>query len=582
MRRVVQGAAAGLAVLAVTWATPAWAPYHLVDIEQVFFGNAECPNAQYVMLRTKNAFQVFVNNQGMPVQSADGTPAGSFGTFDHNLSDTASGVRMLMGTAQAAQLFGIAMDQQVSGQLIIDSGRVCFGNFGGAPVDCVAYGSFTGDNGSFGTPAAAPAPGEALSRIASSGNNATDFTSGAAAPINNAGAMGRLGSCAEPATPTPTETAIPTGACFGDCNGDGMVGINELITLVNIALGSQPASACPSLPAGAVVNISDLITAVNNDLSGCPSTPTPTATLAVPTGTASATVTVTPGGPLGVRRFSLNPSTSSLVTTLAPGFTVPTSGMTGFLELTAGVPDPSTGVSFVDITDASEYLAVNIPSGQQALCIRVLRDQLPVRNAGLVACYGGGALGLDLTLDHNLGQVGACKGGTAADAGCSADTDCPDGVCFDAQRCSDAGGTLEGVNDPFPGICRSGIAGRILPGNSGVGALLLSPDPLNGTIKGVPAAIIREATTPCGDEPDAPGYTVDMAFTSGSARGRVVNYNNLVGETLEAEQRGENFDCADWTREDGPGTLVLASPAYNLALGTGALADAITTLILDD
>ncbi|MEO8602973.1 MAG: hypothetical protein ABI629_10380 [bacterium] len=592
MHRFVRVAAAALALAAATWATPAWAPYHVANIEQVFFGTPECPNAQYVMLRTLAGFQVFVDTQTMPAQTADGSSAGLFGTFTHTMANTAAGVRIIMGTAQAAQLFGLTMDEEVSGHLVVENGRICFGLFQGGVVDCVAYGDYTGDNGIFGDPATAPSAGQALSRIAATGNNAGDFASAAAAPFNNAGASGTLGSCGEPATPTPTDTAIvditptatavPGNTCFGDCNGDGTVSINELITLVNIALDSQPLSACPSLPPGTVVSIADLISAVNNALNGCPSTPTPTATLAVPTGTASATATKTPGGPLGVRHFSLNPATSGIVTTLAPGFTVPSLGMTGFLELSAGAPDPSTGVSYVDITDASEYFAVSIPSGQQALCIRVLRDQLPVRNAGLVACYGGGALGLDLTLNHHVGQVGTCQCGAAAGEGCGADGDCPGGVCFDAQRCADAGGTLEGVDDTFPGVCRSSLDGRPLAGNSGIGALLLSPDPVNGTIKGVPAAIINEGSLPCGDEPDAPGYSIDMAFTTGTARGRVVNYNNLDGETLETQQTGENFNCGDWTRQDGPGTMVLASPMYNLAIGSGAMADAITTLILAD
>ena len=34
--------------------------------------------------------------------------------------------------------------------------------------------------------------------------------------------------------------------CVGDCNEDGQVLINELIIGVNIALDSQPVSACPS------------------------------------------------------------------------------------------------------------------------------------------------------------------------------------------------------------------------------------------------------------------------------------------------------------------------------------------------
>ncbi|MDX2168581.1 MAG: hypothetical protein SF182_16025 [Deltaproteobacteria bacterium] len=53
--------------------------------------------------------------------------------------------------------------------------------------------------------------------------------------------------------------------CVGDCNGDGQVTINELITGVNIALGSSPVSACPSFDENGdgEVSINELIKAVN-------------------------------------------------------------------------------------------------------------------------------------------------------------------------------------------------------------------------------------------------------------------------------------------------------------------------------
>jgi hypothetical protein len=59
--------------------------------------------------------------------------------------------------------------------------------------------------------------------------------------------------------------------CVGDCNGDNTVAINELITGVNIALGSTPLSQCPSFdPNGDnMVGINELITAVNNALGTC-------------------------------------------------------------------------------------------------------------------------------------------------------------------------------------------------------------------------------------------------------------------------------------------------------------------------
>jgi hypothetical protein len=64
----------------------------------------------------------------------------------------------------------------------------------------------------------------------------------------------------------------PTPSCVGDCDGDGVVAINELILGVNIALGSTPLSSCPAFDANGdgMVGINELIAAVNNALNGCP------------------------------------------------------------------------------------------------------------------------------------------------------------------------------------------------------------------------------------------------------------------------------------------------------------------------
>ncbi len=80
-----------------------------------------------------------------------------------------------------------------------------------------------------------------------------------------------------PAAATPTATSDPTisatpAACVGDCDGNGSVSISELVTMVNIALGSRPLADC--LPGdrdgGGSIVISELIAAVNNALNGCP------------------------------------------------------------------------------------------------------------------------------------------------------------------------------------------------------------------------------------------------------------------------------------------------------------------------
>lgn len=81
----------------------------------------------------------------------------------------------------------------------------------------------------------------------------------------------------DPTTPTTLYAVIGGGVfdieqvaavpCAGDCNNDQAVTIDELFTIVNIAL-AKPGS-CPSgVPAGATVDVSLIITAVNHALSG--------------------------------------------------------------------------------------------------------------------------------------------------------------------------------------------------------------------------------------------------------------------------------------------------------------------------
>ena len=59
--------------------------------------------------------------------------------------------------------------------------------------------------------------------------------------------------------------------CSGDCDGNQAVAINELLMLVNIALGNATAPACIAGDANrdGIIGMSELITAVNNALEGC-------------------------------------------------------------------------------------------------------------------------------------------------------------------------------------------------------------------------------------------------------------------------------------------------------------------------
>lgn len=69
-----------------------------------------------------------------------------------------------------------------------------------------------------------------------------------------------------------TTSQAASGLCVGDCNGDCEVAINEILTAVNIALGTADPSSClaffdsggPRIP-----EVPDLIAAVNSALNGC-------------------------------------------------------------------------------------------------------------------------------------------------------------------------------------------------------------------------------------------------------------------------------------------------------------------------
>jgi hypothetical protein len=60
--------------------------------------------------------------------------------------------------------------------------------------------------------------------------------------------------------------------CVGDCNGGDTVTISELITCVNISLGTRPLSSCRACDGdgNGMVGVNELVRAVNNSLNGCP------------------------------------------------------------------------------------------------------------------------------------------------------------------------------------------------------------------------------------------------------------------------------------------------------------------------
>jgi len=73
------------------------------------------------------------------------------------------------------------------------------------------------------------------------------------------------------AFPTPGQPT-PTRACDGDCTGDRAVAVDDLVAMVNIALGGTEVSTCPAGDANrdGSIAIDDLLVAVGHALNGCP------------------------------------------------------------------------------------------------------------------------------------------------------------------------------------------------------------------------------------------------------------------------------------------------------------------------
>ena len=128
--------------------------------------------------------------------------------------------------------------------------------------------------------------------------------------VRRAGTLALLGgglSLLLATAPTQAQT------CTGDCDGNGSVGISELVLGVNISLGTAEISRCAAFDCQGtnMVPVSCLIQGVNRSLNGCtPGTPGPSPT-PTPSGTSNCplepgryTITQGEGGKLVVATFS--------------------------------------------------------------------------------------------------------------------------------------------------------------------------------------------------------------------------------------------------------------------------------------
>ena len=201
--------AIGLAIMIALAGTPreTSAFAHRIDIAEVMAGAGGDATIQFVELVLVAGGEPFVGGTSLEFFDGSGTKTGEF-TFPSHVNNGTQGSSILVGTTAFAGASTVAPDFTMTANVNAPDGRVCFSASG----DCVAYGNFTGNNGVFGTPAAAlPITGVmSLKRVSTLGDNATNFQLGAPTPRNNAGQSGTVTPPAEGTpTPVPAPTPIP-------------------------------------------------------------------------------------------------------------------------------------------------------------------------------------------------------------------------------------------------------------------------------------------------------------------------------------------------------------------------------------
>jgi len=278
-------ASAAVALFAVSTfvnVVPAYATFHIMVVDQVFPGVEPAPHAQYVMLRTQAILQTVVYGQPLSVFDAAGNVVGTFGTFCPQRSCVlpavspacsaggcpaavdSNGRHILAATPWAEDLFCITADLVATGVLQYPNGRVCWGDCdlrtdcGSGPVDCVAYGSYTGDNAPFGSPAMSPMLGEALVADPARQNQFI------LAPPNNPLLDSSKGFSA--GAPTPENFHGDRGAIdgvAGDPDGTGTLDGADIVAEVAVLFETNRRCSLPAARRGADANLDTRLSAAD-------------------------------------------------------------------------------------------------------------------------------------------------------------------------------------------------------------------------------------------------------------------------------------------------------------------------------
>jgi hypothetical protein len=152
------------------------------------------PNVAFVELAMTADGQQDIAGAELSIDVASGDPARQrVFTFPSNVTRGGAGTRILIATNRLATVASLTPDFVLpDGTLPVDGGRICY-RLSGNTIDCLAYGTFAGDNGAFGKPTPLTPDDRSLERIAVTGVNRSDWAGQLQPnPQNDAGAGATL------------------------------------------------------------------------------------------------------------------------------------------------------------------------------------------------------------------------------------------------------------------------------------------------------------------------------------------------------------------------------------------------------
>jgi len=403
--------------------------------------------------------------------------------------------------------------------------------------------------------------------------------------------------------------ATAARACVGDCDGDGEVTVNEIVSAVNIALDVAALSACPSADrdGDGAVTVDEIVVAINNALNGCP-TPTATPVAPSPTTTAAtgATLSPTPTPPPANATATATVTKTTAAGTATPTETVTTGATALTCHFVAGssqlVFQAKTTAVTVDLTgsqlwhfgdvqaDGTREL-VSLPADSHFDCLSAnvlgalqvagcLRMDPATQGHGVLDCAGGqvsDGYNAVVSIDHNTNQN---NDGFPQDPQCAAVYRNPN---------NDADGELvpswvEDTLHPHPGVCNSGLHVD-QSGDDPAGGLRLTQDLL---LRVFVQTSCSPSLCPADDAPFDPTRDLRLtaAMTSGNAKGVIFNYNNTAltfgttGSGAGASVCGFGGSDACVTSASGTSYAALCSDLSATSLQAGKFVTAFAALDL--